>query len=113
MDRFSSRMELRAYLITANINSSPYILSLTFDPEIYKTDAEAMLMFLDINGIAVSAGSACTSGTLKPSHVILAGGYSEDYAKGTIRFSFSKENTFEELDYTIEVLKRLSEKIKK
>lgn len=97
----------------SKFNSSPYILNLTFDPEIYKTDAEAMLMFLDINGIAVSAGSACTSGTLKPSHVILAGGYLEDYAKGSIRFSFSKENTFEELDYTIDFLKRLSEKIKK
>lgn len=100
-------------LNNSKINSSPYILSLTLDPEIYQTDSEAILMFLDINGIAVSAGSACTSGTLKPSHVILAGGYSEAYAKGTIRFSFSTDNTIEELDYTIEVTKKLAQKIRR
>ena len=125
-ENFEKTKELKKYLwngLTENgiegifnnskFNSSPYILSLTFSPEIYKTDAEANLMFLDINGIAVSAGSACTSGTLKPSHVILAGGYSEEYAKGTIRFSFSVENTFSELDYTIDVMKMLSKKIRK
>jgi cysteine desulfurase len=100
-------------LNNSKINSSPYILSVTLDPEIYQTDSEATLMFLDINGIAVSAGSACTSGTLKPSHVILAGGYSEAYAKGTIRFSFSTDNTIEELDYTIEVMKKLAQKIRR
>jgi len=93
--------------------SSPYILSITFDPALYKNDSEAILMFLDINGIAVSAGSACTSGTLKPSHVILAAGYSEEYAKGTLRFSFSNENKFEELDYTIDIVTRLANKLKK
>jgi len=93
--------------------SSPYILSITFDPTIYKNDSEAILMFLDINGIAVSAGSACTSGTLKPSHVILAAGYSEEYAKGTLRFSFSNENKFEEIDYTIDILTQLAGKLKK
>ncbi len=97
----------------SELNSSPYILSLTLDPEVYRNDSETILMFLDINGIAVSAGSACTSGTLKPSHVILAGGYPEAYAKGTIRFSFSSDNTIEELDYTIDVMKKLTQKIKK
>lgn len=92
---------------------SSYILSLSLQPELYHTDTEAILMYLDINGIAASAGSACTSGTLKPSHVILAGGYSNEYAKGTLRFSFSSENTFEEIDYTIDVLKNLTVKIRK
>ena len=66
---------------TISVNSkgdafSPYIISVTFDSTHYNNDAEAMLMFLDINGIAVSNGSACTSGTLKPSHVITAMGKS-------------------------------------
>lgn len=93
--------------------TSPYILSVTFNPENYKNDLETMLMFLDINGIAASSGSACSSGTLKPSHVILAAGYSEEYAKGTLRFSFNSENTFEELDYTIEIVTKLAQQLKK
>jgi cysteine desulfurase len=91
---------------------SPYILSFTFLPEHYKVDTEAMLMFLDINGIAASSGSACSSGAVKPSHVILASGKSIDYAKGTLRFSFSPENTFEEVDYSISILEKISEKYK-
>lgn len=94
-------------------NNSPYILNFTLDPEIYNCDSEAILMFLDINGIAASSGSACASGTIKPSHVILAGGYSEDYAKGTLRFSFSSSNTKSELDYTTKVIEDLSKKIKR
>jgi cysteine desulfurase len=100
-------------LNNSEFESSPYILSVTLNPEFYKNDSEAILMFLDINGIAVSSGSACASGTLKPSHVILAGGYSKEYANGTIRFSFSPENTFEELNYTVEVVKNLTEKFRK
>lgn len=94
-------------------NFSPYILSLTFNPEFYKTDSEAMLIFLDINGIAASTGSACTSGTLKPSHVILASGKSREYASNTLRFSFSSENTFNEIDYTLSVIDKLSQKFMK
>ena len=97
---------------TSNDNS-PYILSMTFIPEYYNIDAEAMLMYLDINGIAASSGSACASGTLKASHVIKAAGYSEDYANGTLRFSFSAENTSEEINFTIEVLTRLAKKFRK
>ena len=93
--------------------SSPYILSVTFNPDIYKSDSEALLMFLDINGIAASSGSACASGTINTSHVILAAGYSDEYARGTIRFSFSSENTFAELDYTIDTLVKLAKRMKK
>ncbi len=94
-------------------NNSPYTLSITFDPNIYKNDAEAMIMFLDINGIAASSGSACASGTLKPSHVVLTAGYPEEYAKGTLRFSFSTYNTKEEINYTIDVLKKMTKQISK
>lgn len=94
-------------------NFSPYILSLTFNPEFYKTDSEAMLIFLDINGIAASTGSACTSGTLKPSQVILASGKSREYASNTLRLSFSSTNNFNEIDYTISVIEKLSQKFAK
>lgn len=94
-------------------NSSPYILSITFDPKIYNNDSEAMLMYLDINGIAASSGSACASGTLKPSHVIKAGGYADNYANGTIRFSFSAENTSSEIDFTIDIINRMAKQFLK
>ncbi len=94
-------------------NKFPYIFSLTFKGEKYNNDAEAMLMFLDINGIAASNGAACTSGTLKPSHVIMAMGNSKEDANGTIRFSFGVTNTFDEIDYAIIKLEELHKKFRK
>lgn len=94
-------------VINGGNNILPYILSITFLSEYFKNDAEAMLIYLDIHGIAASNGAACTSGTLKPSHVILSAGYSESYTSGTIRFSFGSKNTLEEVYYTLDVLKKM------
>ena len=99
-------------IINGGINTSPYILSITFKSDHYKNDPEAMLMFLDINGVAVSNGAACSSGTVKPSHVILSTGYSVEDAKGTIRFSFGWQNTFEEVEYALEVIDKMLKKFK-
>jgi len=99
--------------INGGQNAIPYILSITFLSNFYRNDAEAILMYLDINGIAVSNGAACTSGTFKPSHVILASGYSEENARGTIRFSFSAQNTISEVSYVLEVLQKLTKKFRK
>jgi cysteine desulfurase len=99
--------------INGGSNVSPYILSVTFKSEYYKNDSEAMLMYLDINGIAASNGAACTSGTLKPSHVIIAAGYSIEDANGTIRFSFGNQNTEDEVDYVIDVLNNFEKKFRK
>ena len=93
--------------------SSPYILSLTLNPDFYNIDAEALLMFLDINGIAASNGAACTSGTLKPSHVIMALGKSAEEASGTIRFSFGAQNRIEEVDYTLSVIDKLEKQFRR
>ncbi|WKZ71300.1 MAG: cysteine desulfurase family protein [Melioribacteraceae bacterium] len=125
-ENFSNVQKLRNYFISALGNSSienyeincentefPFILSLTFSSEFYKNDSEAMLMYLDINGVAASNGAACTSGTLKPSHVIMSMGKTKEDAQGTIRLSFSALNTFEEVDYTIEILEKMSKKFKK
>lgn len=96
--------------INGGNDSLPYILSATLSSEKYKVDPEAMLIFLDINGLAVSNGSACTSGTVKASHVILASGYSNEDAAGTIRFSFGMQNTLEEIEQAGEIFRNMLKK---
>ncbi|HOO23194.1 MAG TPA: cysteine desulfurase NifS [Clostridia bacterium] len=75
-------------------------------------EGESILMLLDLEGIAVSSGSACSSGSLEPSYVILALGRKMEEAHSSIRFSFGKENTMEEVDYTIEILKATVAKLR-
>ena len=70
-------------------------------------EGESLLFSLDLKGIAVSSGSACSSGSLEPSHVLLAMGLPEGLAHGSIRFSFGKGNTMEEADYTVDALKEI------
>lgn len=70
-------------------------------------EGESLLFSLDLAGIAVSSGSACSSGSLEPSHVLLATGLPEGLAHGSIRFSFGKENTAEEVDFAVDKLKEI------
>lgn len=100
-------------IINSDANCSPYVLSLTFNSEKFKNDAESYLMFLDINGVAASNGAACTSGTLKPSHVILGIGKSVEDANGTIRFSFGPQNTIKEVDYVLDVIEKMTKRFAK
>ena len=76
-------------------------------------EGESILMSLDLAGIAVSSGSACSSGSLEPSYVLLSLGVPIELAHGSIRFSFGKDNTMEETEYTLkklyEVVARLRE----
>ena len=67
-------------------------------------EAESALLLLDRAGVCASAGSACLSGSLTPSHVLLAMGYSDARARGTLRFSFSRFNTAEEIEKALEIL---------
>lgn len=84
------------------------ILSVTFfDPEGMPLDGEMLLLNLDIEGICCSNGSACTSGTIKPSHVIMAMGNSPDTARSTLRFSFGKDNTTAQVDEAVDQLREI------
>ena len=75
-------------------------------------EGESILINLDLNGIAVSSGSACSSGSLEPSHVILALGVPEELAHSSIRFSLGRDTTEEEMEYTFNVLKETVEKLR-
>jgi cysteine desulfurase len=76
-------------------------------------EGEGLLIHLDMQGVAVSTGSACSSGTLEPSPVIRALGRDEELARGAIRFSFGKDNTQEDVDYVLGVLPRAVESLRK
>ena len=75
-------------------------------------EGEGLLISLDLQGVAVSTGSACSSGTLEPSPVIRALGRNDELARGAIRFSFGKDNTEQDVDYVLEVLPRVVEKLR-
>jgi cysteine desulfurase len=75
-------------------------------------EGEGLLINLDLEGVAVSTGSACSSGTLEPSPVIRALGVDDELARGSIRFSFGKDNSEADVDYTVEVLARSVERLR-
>ena len=75
-------------------------------------EGEALLLYLDAEGIAASTGSACTSASLDPSHVILALGLPYEVAHGSIRFSLGKITTQEDIDYVLQALPPLVEKLR-
>ena len=75
-------------------------------------EGEALLLNLDLKGIYASSGSACTSGSLDPSHVLLAIGLPHEIAHGSLRISFGKENTKEDVDYIIETLIQIVAKLR-
>jgi cysteine desulfurase len=75
-------------------------------------DSEGMLMLLDQKGLCCSAGSACTAGSLEPSHVLRAMGYSTDRARGSLRFSFGRFNSEAEVDQALQIIPNAVEKLR-
>ena len=75
-------------------------------------DAGQLLLTLDSYGICASAGSACTSGSLEPSHVLIAIGLKEQYAQGTLRMSFGKDNTKEDVEFLVKCIKNSINRLK-
>jgi cysteine desulfurase len=85
--------------------AAPHILSVSFPPiDDRPIDGEMLLAGLDVAGVCASAGSACTSGALEPSHVLLAMGVPRATAGATVRFSLGAETTIEEIDAAASVL---------
>ena len=75
-------------------------------------EGESLLLMLDMKGISASSGSACTSGSLDPSHVLLSIGLPHEVAHGSVRLSLSEENTEEDVDYILEVLPQIVERLR-
>lgn len=90
-------------------NRLPHISNISFRT----VEGEGLLINLDLQGVAVSTGSACSSGSLEPSPVIRALGKSDELARGAIRFSFGKGNTAEDLEYLLEVLPKAVETLRR
>jgi cysteine desulfurase len=121
-ERAGQMRELRDYLEAELFRRIPDI-SRNGDPErrvpsianfnFEHVEGEGLQISLDLKGIAVSTGSACSSGSTEPSHVLLAIGLTRDMGHGSLRFSLSKDTTREEIDYLLETLPPLVEKLRR
>ncbi|MFC2097075.1 cysteine desulfurase family protein [Bacteroidota bacterium] len=89
--------------------SLPNTLNVTFD----YVEGESILLFADIDGISVSTGSACSTGDLSPSHVVMALGVNPENAHGSVRFSLGRENTEEDIKYVLEKFPPIIQKLRK
>jgi len=85
----------------------PHILNISFDSGRIQLEGEMLVVNMDLKGIAVASGSACTSGSIQPSHVLLAMGRDPATAKGTLRFAFGRSNTEEDVGYVVDNLKEI------
>lgn len=119
--RARKQIELRDYLINKVLEEIPY--SRLNGDRINRLpgnahfcfrfiEGESMLILLDQKGICASSGSACTSGSLDPSHVLLAIGLEHEIAHGSLRLTLSDENTKEELDFVVEELKGIVSRLR-
>ena len=88
---------------------APHLLSIA----VHGADSEALLMHLDLAGIAASSGSACSTGAVEPSHVLVAMGVPRELALGAIRFSFGRESTHQDVDRAVEVVPAVVAKVRK
>lgn len=115
-ERTKKEAELRDYLIQRVLDEIPYTRLNGHETNRLPNNAnfsfrfiegESLLIMLDMKGICASSGSACTSGSLDPSHVLLAIGLPHEIAHGSLRLTLSEETTKEELDYVVDSLKEI------
>lgn len=111
-DRFETAVKARIDDIVFNGEPTqrlPHLSNISFR----LIEGEGLLISLDLQGVAVSTGSACSSGTLEPSPVIRALGRNDELARGSIRFSFGKDNSAEDVAYVLEVLSRAVQNLRR
>ena len=120
-ERTDREIELRDYLIGRITSEIPYVrlngdrvrrLPNNVNVSFQFIEGESMLLMLDQNGICGSSGSACTSGSLDPSHVLLAIGLPHEIAHGSLRLTLSEETTKEDLDFTVDKLKEIVQNLR-
>ena len=120
-ERTEKERELRDYLIERVTREIPYTrlnghrtdrLPNNANFSFQFIEGESLLIMLDGKGICGSSGSACTSGSLDPSHVLLAIGLPHEIAHGSLRLTLSEETTKEELDYVVEEVKKIVERLR-
>lgn len=120
-ERMEREAELRDYLIEKVMSEIPFVklnghrtdrLPNNANFSFQFIEGESLLIMLDMKGICGSSGSACTSGSLDPSHVLLAIGLPHEIAHGSLRLTLSHENTKEELDYVVEQLKFIVDRLR-
>ncbi len=102
-DRIQSTVTSSTELVTVNSERAPRVPNTTnirFDC----IEGEALVIALDLKGVAVSTGAACSSGAIEPSHVLTAMGLNSDQARASIRFSLGKQNTAEDVDHLLSIL---------
>ena len=111
-DRFEAALRERVVGVEVNgdpVERLPNTASLYFP----NVDGEALLVLLDKAGLCASAGSACTAGSLHPSHVLMAMGFSTERARGSLRFSFSRFNTADEIGRGVEIVAGAVERLRR
>ena len=115
-ERTTKEIELRDYLIGRIKNEIPYSklnghetkrLPNNVNFSFQFIEGESLLIMLDMKGICASSGSACTSGSLNPSHVLMAIGLPHEIAHGSLRLTLSEETTKEDIDYVVDTLKEI------
>lgn len=120
-ERMNKETELRDYLIGRIEKEIPYCrlngdrvkrLPNNVNFSFQFIEGESLLIMLDMKGICASSGSACTSGSLDPSHVLLAIGLPHEIAHGSLRLTLSEENTKEEIDYVVDSIKEIVNKLR-
>ena len=110
-DRLESGLKKQIEFIHVNAEQVPRLPN-TSNIMIDYAEGEGLVISLDLKGVAVSTGSACSSGSLEPSHVLTAIGKTPDEAHGSLRFSLNSMNSIEDVDYVVEVLPRIVERLR-
>ena len=120
-ERTAKEIELRDYLINRLTTEIPYSrlngdkvrrLPNNVNFSFQFIEGESLLIMLDMAGICASSGSACTSGSLDPSHVLLAIGLKHEEAHGSLRLTLSEESTKEEMDIVAEEVKKIVQRLR-